>query len=248
MLISLLIVVSVNGFAWNKKGHEVAIAVAQRHLTEQAKLNIAKYMQYDLKEDAVWMDKHKKDELYDYTSNWHNLYIDENFNYDPCGSPKKVRFGDNVRAIQLCEATLRNKRYEHLTDSAVVMNLRILIHVLPDMHCPVHNKFPNKKYRLGKLVVKGKTYDSFHQLYDKLPSIIWEGLPADDIADLIDNAPTQEIERIISGNLYDWVTDISKKNIVIYEQKPSELFDLIGIQLRDAGYRLAYLLNMYFGE
>ena len=68
MLLTLLIILSVNSYGWNKKGQEVAIAVAQRHLTEQTKLNISKYMQYDLKEDAVWMDKHKKDELFDLIS------------------------------------------------------------------------------------------------------------------------------------------------------------------------------------
>ena len=39
--------------AWSRLGHEVAVAVAQRHLTEKTKANIAKYIDYDLKEESV---------------------------------------------------------------------------------------------------------------------------------------------------------------------------------------------------
>ena len=62
-----------------------------------------------------------------------------------------------------------------------------------------------------------------------------------------------------SGTLYDWLSDAARRNVVIYEWnpgEPSELnpdtttlsADLVNRQMRDAGYRLAFLLNLYFGE
>ena len=61
VFIVLLSVFTFNAFAWNRLGHAVAVAVAQRHLTDEAKKNIARYIDYDLKEDASWMDMHRKD-------------------------------------------------------------------------------------------------------------------------------------------------------------------------------------------
>ena len=50
--------IAANAMAWGRIGHEVIIKVAERHLTAKTKANIAKYMPYDLKTDAVWMDVH----------------------------------------------------------------------------------------------------------------------------------------------------------------------------------------------
>ena len=60
VLILLLSVFAINSFAWNRLGHAVAVAVAQRHLTDEAKKNIEKYIAYDLKQDASWMDIHRR--------------------------------------------------------------------------------------------------------------------------------------------------------------------------------------------
>ena len=132
--ILLLITVSmIELSAWSRLGHEVAIAVAQRHLTEKTKENIAKYIAYDLKEDAVWMDNHRRDENIAFTTHWHTLCIDKNLKYDPNMHSSKLANGDAIRAFRICEGTLRDKRYEHMTDSAVVMALRILIHCVPEL-------------------------------------------------------------------------------------------------------------------
>ena len=248
VLIALLTVFTINCFAWNRLGHAVVVAVAQRHLTDEAKMNIAKYVEYDLKQDASWMDEHRKEPHLNYTDHWHSYCVDENFNHDPNPSEQKLRYGDTMRALQVCESTLRNDRYTEIPDSLVLMSIRTLIHMVGDMHCPVHVRYNHLKNPTGKFVVNGKTYKGFHKLYDSMPSIIWDKTPADEVASVIDNASKREIRKIVSGNIYDWVGDIAKMNVVIFENEPTESYDLVNTQLRNAGYRLAYLLNLYFGE
>ena len=248
VLITLLTVFAFNSFAWNRLGHAVAVAVAQRHLTDEAKKNIAKYIEYDLKQDASWMDDHRKEEHLNYTDHWHSYCVDENFNHDPNASESKLRYGDTLRALQVAESTLRNKRYEQIPDSLVVMSIRTLIHMVPDMHCPVHVRYSHKQNPRGKIVVNGKTYKGFHHLYDSMPSIIWGKTTPDEVAEKIDNASKREIRKIISGDIYDWVTDIAKMNVIIFDIDHTESHDLVNTQLRNAGYRLAYLLNLYFDE
>jgi hypothetical protein len=248
VLITLFAVFAFNSFAWNKLGHAVAVAVAQRHLTVQAKINIAKYIDYDLKQDASWMDYHRKEAHLNYTDHWHSFCVDENFNHDPNASEQKLRYGDTMRALQVCESTLRNKRYEQIPDSLVIMSIRTLIHMVPDMHCPVHVRYNHLSNPRGNFEVNGKVYKGFHKLYDSMPSIIWENTPADEVAEEIDNASKREIKKIISGDIYDWVTDVARMNAVIFEIDHTQSHDLVNTQLRNAGYRLAYLLNLYFGE
>ena len=60
-VIILIILSSDSLSAWGILGHEVIVAVAQRHLTPTARKNIGKYIAYDLKEDASWMDYHRND-------------------------------------------------------------------------------------------------------------------------------------------------------------------------------------------
>jgi hypothetical protein len=44
------------------------------------------------------------------------------------------------------------------------------------------------------------------------------------------------------------LTDVARMNAVIFEIDHTQSQDLVNTQLRNAGYRLAYLLNLYFGE
>ena len=107
--------IAANAMAWGRIGHEVIIKVAERHLTAKTKANIAKYMPYDLKTDAVWMDVHRNDAPIAYTSPWHTYRVRENNEYDP--NPRLVK-GDVVKGIMVADYNLR--RYRELTDSAVV--------------------------------------------------------------------------------------------------------------------------------
>ena len=81
-----------------------------------------------------------------------------------------------------------------------------------------------------------------------MPSIIWGKTSADEVAEKIDNASKREIRKIVSGDVYDWVNDIAKMNVIIFDIEHTESHDLVNSQLRNAGYRLAYLLNQYFGK
>ena len=94
---------------------------------------------------------------------------------------------------------------------------------------------------------------------DKMPAFIWGDKSADEIAALIDNASKKERKKIVSGDVYQWAEDIARKNIEIYTWNPAGVAQLnpdtvelstslVNRQMRDAGYRLAYLLNLYFGK
>ncbi|MCQ2141703.1 MAG: S1/P1 nuclease [Bacteroidales bacterium] len=251
MLLALVMVAQQNVAAWGKYGHQIVIAVAQRHISETTKANIAKYFDYDLKDDAVWMDTHRNDPEIAYTTAWHVYNVNEKHEYDP--NPRLSK-EDAIYAMYLADYNLSH--YQELTDSAVVMNVRVLIHFAGDMHCPVHSYIPGPR-NFWECTL-GDYKGTFHSVYDKIPGWLYTGKP-DDVAAQLDNASKREIRRIQKGTVIDWAKQCADRNAGIYEINPflTEVLDpdtveksrdIVSLQLRDAGYRLAYLLNKYFGN
>lgn len=239
-------------FGWGGVGHRVIVEIAQRNLTEKAKENISKYMNYDLKKEAVWMDEHRRDEPIAYTTSWHVYNVDEQSIYDP--NPRLYK-GDCIHALKIADYNLR--QYERLTDSAVVFNLRMLLHFVGDMHCPTHSYVPGPRC-FWKCTLNGKEY-SFHGVYDKMPQLLHAGKSDAQIAEELDVLKKGEVKKIVKGDLHAWVHQIGGDNKIIYQWNPHntpvlrddtiELSrDLVNQQMTYAGYRLAYLLNLYFGK
>ena len=121
--------------AWARLGHETVVEIAKRHLTEEAKANIAKYLPHDITTDAVWMDRNRLGSPWPYSNDWHSYYYDAKFRHDP---NRKVAHGDTMRALDLAERNL--SIYKELPDSAVIYNIRMILHFVGDMHCPSHCK------------------------------------------------------------------------------------------------------------
>ena len=142
VLITLTLIVTIfSAQAWNKLGHRTVVEIAKRHLTENTKKNIAKYMPYDITKDALWMDSNRgKKSPYRFTNSWHSYYYDSKLRHDP-NVPHKIQNGDTMRGLDLATYNLEN--YKELTDSAVVFNIRALLHFVGDMHCPSHCKYIN---------------------------------------------------------------------------------------------------------
>ena len=251
VLLAIVIIGIESASAWGKLGHDVIVEVAKRHLTENTKRNIAKYMPYDITSESVYMDIHRNDKEIGYTTAWHVYNVDENGEYDM--NPRLYK-GDAIFAMKVAEHNLTKQ--ERLTDSAIVMNIRCLLHFAGDMHCPTHSYVPGPRC-FWPCELNGKKYKAFHGVYDYMPVMLHPNKSCVDIAAKIDNASKGEIKKIQKGTLLEWVKEIGTMNAVIYEWNPHntkvlnpdtiELSrELVDTQMRTAGYRLAYLLNRYF--
>jgi hypothetical protein len=255
-------------FAWGELGHEVIIEIAQRHLTAEAKANIAHYMPYDLKLDAVWMDIHRRDKEISFTHYWHEFAVDDNDTYDP-GTARTLRHGDAVQSLRAACYILSD--YKSQPDSVVIFHIRQLIHFVGDMHCPVHNKFPGK-IAAKKCTMGSDLTGSFHYFYDASPNFLFPEMTAEEIAAKLDVLSKRERKKVAAGDyisvrghrdysaaLYEWCHDIAARNRGIWdinesgatELKPDTMElsrSIVETDLQYAGYRLARLLNELFGK
>lgn len=242
--------------AWNGLGHRTVVEIAKRHLTEKAKANIERYLPYDIVDDAVWMDKNRRKSPWPYSHHWHSYYYDAKFRHDP---NMKIKNGDTMRALDLAERNL--SMYRELSDSAVVYNIRMVLHFVGDMHCPSHCKLIGGRDDAGKVILNGKELKSFHALYDSMASRIYgKEATHTELATLLDTYSKGKIKRVCKGDHHDWAVESMHCTNAIHQWNPnngSEVLrddtvelskEIIDTQLRHAGYRLAHLLNKYFGK
>ena len=260
-ILILLVAVAAFGvgeaWAWAGLGHRTVVEIAKRHLTEKTKENVAKFIAHDITKDATWMDKNRLGSPWPYSNSWHSYYYDAKVRHDP-NVPNKVANGDTMRALDLADRNL--SMYKELTDSAVVYNIRMILHFVGDMHCPSHCKFIGGRDDIGKVRIGDKKFGSFHGFYDKMPSTIYGTITPAELAAKLDTYSKGEIKKCCKGNHHDWAKECMRLTNIVHQWNPNnggdelrddtvELSkDLIDSQLRRAGYRLAYLLNKYFGK
>jgi len=258
--------VCLSGYAWGGIGHKVVVEIAKRHLTPQAKEMIAHYMPYDITEDAIWMDKHRSDSELLYMYHFHEMCINlKTLEYDP--NPQ-VEKGDMMHGLWLAHYNLSHR--ENLPDSIIVLNIRMLLHFMGDMHCPVHIGvpgiwFPKPPFRqdVGKWYYQGKAIQSFHKLMDRSPSYLFPDMTPAQIAELIDSGISRKTAcKWVQGDFIDWTNDAAKRGYRIYQYFPplweipdspepkyipddflDNSRDIIIEELLKAGYQLAHVLN-----
>ena len=133
-------------FGWGREGHETIAKIAERNLTKKAKKRIEKYLGgHSIVYFAKWMDEYRHTPEYKFTNNWHTVPVNAELRYED----SMLATGGN--AIYGLEQAIENlKNYRSLTDSAVEVNLKYIIHLVGDMHCPA----PDYLHSLGYSPVK----------------------------------------------------------------------------------------------
>lgn len=258
LLCAILALIPTYSGAWSRQGHKIVVGIAQRHLTERAKSNISAIMAYDMKEDAGWMDSHRKDSVFNHAGLLHTFAVDSSFNYDPNA---RIRKGDIYKGLFIADYNLR--RLNSLSDSLKLLSLRMIIHFVGDLNCPVHSAAPGY-VMAGDWYFNGRNLTNFHRIYDQMPNVLFKGRSADEAAALLDRGISKkQINEWTSGSFTDWMSASAHAARLIYDINPvspehgdkilaPDTYErsqkLIEERLLAAGYQLAMLLNLYFDK
>ena len=156
LLTAMLLCYCGTAFGWGKSGHDAIAYIAECNLTPKARKNIEKYLDgRSIVYYASWMDLYRHTPAYKVTSGWHGDTVDADGKYVPNAK------GDAVQCIE--EAIARLKDYRSLDDSTVLVSIKYLVHLVGDMHCPVHVKYP--WYKNFKFDLNGRPCE-FHSFWD----------------------------------------------------------------------------------
>lgn len=237
-------------FGWGKTGHDAIAAIAEANLTPRAKRHIEKYLDgHSIIFYSTWMDQVRYTKEYSATSRWHGFATDEHAKYRP--TPGE----DGVEVLNQTIERLRD--YRNLDDSTVRVSIYYLIHIVGDMHCPVHIRYP--WYERFVFKIEGTPY-ILHKYWDGLPDMAHRWSYAGYVEQL-DRCSKAERRALAAGTPLEWAAENAERCRVIYDwvKADEELTKrrshalmlkaqpLCDEQILKAGYRLARLLNELFG-
>ena len=265
ILVIALVVVALfsvsQAYAWDASGHGTIGHIADQHLTPKARKMCNKYLGHSLAYYASWLDNWRYSHEYHHTARWHAVGIKDGkfFPGQMAGdiadflAPLTPDDHGVARMEQLLEQL---KDYRNMPDSAVAVNLKCIIHMVGDMHCPGHVFY----YGLKQYEITDNGEPSrFHGHIDKCYSRYNRGKSSADFYDKYCRLTKEEIAALQQGTLADWIienTPLFKECYTLlsptidYKDLPEKnKFRLKEItdELRvEAGFRLAYTMNQIF--
>lgn len=243
-------------FGWGREGHETIAAIAEKNLKPSTKKIVEKYLDnHSIIYYAKWMDEVRRTPEYRESGEWHGVPVDENLYHMPDKNGK----GDAVTAINAAVALLKD--YKNLPDSTVSVNIKYLIHLVGDMHCPAHIYYKGRNQVFNvvfgdKYYIKPIQTIKFHSLWDYgvvQSSRIWSPV---DYAEQLDRLSKKEIKAITAGTPEEWLHESAVRCEVqfdwagpgdtVAQDFVNKALPLIEKQWQYAGYRLAHVLNSLF--
>ena len=242
---------TVTAGAWGQKGHDVTCAIAEKHLTKKAAKEINRILDgKSIIYWANWLDNASHTPEYAYTKTWHYKDIDPEETYEtvvPCET------GDVVTAINAQVAALKSGT---LNPEAEALALKILVHLVGDIHCPMHAGY---KFDLGgnkHQIQYFKSGKNLHSIWDTDLVESAHKWTYSEWVYQIDRADKAAVKEICAGTPDDWCKQTHEIAVSIYDRTPvgaklsydyiSESVPIIEQQFLRGGLRLASLLNDIF--
>ena len=248
IIFSALVLFALPSFGWGQKGHDVTAYVAECNLKPGVRNKVMKILgNHSLVYYANWMDTASHTPEYAYTSTWHYANVDEGFTYE---TMDKLPAGDVITAINDLTAKLKQK---NLAPEEEKLCLMMLIHLVGDLHCPMHAGRRTDRGGNDVPVQFFNTVTKLHSIWDsnlveaahKWGYIDWQ--------QQIDRATKQEKRAIVAGTVNEWFSETHKLAEQVYKDTPAETvvaYDYIAKytpvieqQLLRGGLRLAKILN-----
>lgn len=273
----------MNASAWGQVGHSTIAQVAQNHLTPKAQEALNRYLDglplaiiasdadvyrafwtVDLGFIPTNPDDARVTWLTDFDfstplniSPWtHSITVDMDFNCYPTDNLDGAYINNAAYYIDRLAAELKENA-ENMDPFERYKAIAIIVHLMGDMHCPMHIVYLPDNVNKGHYFVywKGKQ-QKMH--------VIWDGRIFDDyykwgfldMAYLVDTASAEQIAEITKGSVYDYASSSARDSWPVVSQYvegdplpksyATDVRPILFSQLRNGGYRLAAIFNEAF--
>lgn len=240
-----------NAQAWGPKGHDVVCAVAERHLSCKARKHIDRILDgKSIVYWANWMDNASHQSEYAYTKTWHYKNVDAGESFEDAQINDK---GDVLVAVQ---EQIEKLRSGSLSKEEQALSLKMLVHLMGDLHCPLHighksdlggNKWQVQYFGRGS---------NLHSVWDSGVVDSAHKWTYSEWVEQIDRAGRKQRESVVAGTPADWARETYEVCGAVYEGAPvgsklsydyvAEWAPVVEDQLLKGGLRLAKVLNDIF--
>lgn len=244
----LALFATIESFGWGQKGHDVVAYIAECNLSPKVYRKVVAALDgHSPVYYASWLDGASHTPEYAYTKTWHYANVDEGNTY--ATQPRNAK-GDVVQAVGEIVAKLKTGGLSPEEENTA---LRMLIHLVGDMHCPMH---AGRLTDRGGNGVRVKYFGKSKNLHT-----VWD-------TDLVESAHRwgytewqREIDRltksqkreVVAGTPLEWFDQTHATAVEVYKHTPegsslsydyvTRFTPVVEEQLLRGGLRLAHLLN-----
>ncbi|MDX9751307.1 MAG: S1/P1 nuclease [Flavobacteriales bacterium] len=236
--------------AWSAAGHRVVARIAEAHLDPKARAAVQAILGEESMADvAPWMDVARRQPRYRFTNTWHWVTIPDGSTY---GEIDHKPEGDVVEATGRMAAILAGDTASFATREFA---LRCLVHLVGDLHQPLHVGNGLDKGGNDLQVRWNKRGTNLHHVWDQ--ELIKAKQPDEAllVRELVD-VPKRMRRQWQRGTPADWAHECMALRPAIYTMRPGDTLEqeyadaqwpVVAAQLQKAGLRLAWLLNTALG-
>ncbi len=254
VLIFLIAYLPTGVMAWGLLGHRVVGEIAESYLKRRTSREIKKILGNEsLAMASNWADFIKSEPTYAYVSNWHFINLPAGLSSNQIQSSLLTDTATNAYTkIRFLSTELKNRSLE---EDKKVMYLRILIHLVGDIHQPMHTgRFEDLGGNRVQLTWFGQP-SNLHRVWDS-DLIDSQELSYTEYAKSINFLDRSRLFQLQNEDVNLWVEDSYRASEKIYATTKSGdklsyryIYDNLAIadqQLLKGGVHLAGLLNDIF--
>lgn len=256
LLAGALFYLPLHSMAWGMLGHRIVAQIADSYLTNKARKQIAMILGNEsIAMTSNWPDFIKSDPSYNYLSNWHYINLKAGLSVsDIQNYLQQDTATDAYTKINFLVSQLKNKELEQ---SKKLMYLRLLIHIVGDIHQPMHvGRFED----LGGNKIKVLWFNepaNLHSVWDE-KLIDYQQLSYTEYVTAINHTTKSQRLDWQKQPVSQWIIDSYQIAQQLYgeirepDQKLSYRYNFdhvqtLNDQLLKGGVHLAGLLNEIFG-
>jgi hypothetical protein len=245
---ALLICINISSFGWGPTGHRATGWIAEKYLSKKARKAIEKLLKGEsLAMTATWMDDVRSDSTYDYMVDWHWVTIPFGNTYD---KTTKNPNGDIIATLERIITELKSKK---LTEEEQVNRIRILAHLVGDIHQPLHVGGMDDRGGNNVKVTWFRNESNLHRVWDS-DMIDDTRLSYTELAQSLDKPTRAQILSWQKASVRDWANESQALKDNVYAIGNGKLgyeysyknFHLVRARLLQAGVRLAGILNQIY--
>jgi len=254
-IIAFFFYLPFQSMAWGLLGHRIVGEIADSYLTKKAKREVYKILGTEsIAMSSNWADFIKSNPAYGYLYNWHFINLQEGLTQEQVQTYLDSDTAtDAYTKINFLVTELKKKE---LSSENKLLYLRMLIHIVGDIHQPLHVGRPGDKGGNTIKVLWFKDSANLHQVWDER-LINFQQLSYTEYATAINHATKEQVKEWQNEPVSTWIYRSYQYAEKIYSEikSPNQKldykynYDYIGLlndQLLRGGVHLAGLLNEIF--
>jgi len=251
-----IIYAPLQSMAWGPQGHRIAGQIADSHLTAKARAAIKAILgDESIAIASNWADFIKSDPNYNYLSAWHFVDLDKQYTL-----PELQVFlnqDTTVDAYTKLNFLIAGLKKKNLSKENKLLYLHMLIHIVEDVHQPMHVGHTADKGGNDVKVTWFNTPTNLHSIWDS-QLIDFQQLSYTEYTAMINHSTAEQRAEWQKAPISQWIFESGQIANKIYGETKTgdsingykynfEYIATVNQQLLKAGVRLAGILNQIFG-